>query len=86
MIFSIIYQDFSAGPPVESEFPLDHAAAELVESHVHGLGAFGGNGVVGDSHGDGIIGLDGRLPLGPFHFYECLAQGCHVLGSDKKSG
>ena len=57
-----------------------------MESHVHGIGEFGDNGVVGDSHGGGIIGLDGQLPLGPFHFYEILVQGCHVLGGGKKDG
>ena len=31
-----------------------------------------GNDVVGDSHGSGIVNLDGRLPLGTFHLYERL--------------
>ena len=77
---------FCARVPVESELPFDHVAAHLVESHVHGLGALMDNGVAGDSHGGGIISLDGRLPLGPFNFYESLLQGYHILGSDKKRG
>ena len=85
MLCAVVSQVFSSGVPVESEFPMDHAAAEPVEYHVHVLGEFGDNGVVGDSHGGGIIVLDGKLPLGPFHLYECLVQGYHVLGSDKKS-
>ena len=59
MLCDVVSQFFSSGGPVESEFPLDHAAADPVESHVHGLGAFGDNCVVGDSHCGRIIGLDG---------------------------
>ena len=58
MLCAVIYQVFSAGGSVEFEFPSNHAAAEPVEYHVHGLGVFGDNGVVGDSHGGGIISLD----------------------------
>ena len=75
ILCAVISQVFSARGPVESEFYLDHAASQPGEYHVHGLGALGDNGVVGDSHGSEIIGLDGRLPLGPFHLYESLAQG-----------
>ena len=85
MLCAVISQVLSARGTLESEFSLDHVALHPVESHVHGLGALGDNGVVGDSHGGGIIVLDGKLPLGPFHLYECLVQGYHVLGSDKKS-
>ena len=85
MLCDIISQFFSARVPVESEFPLDHAAAHPMEYHVHGLGELGYNGAVGESHGSGIFGLDGCLPLGPFHFYEGLSQVYHVLGGDKNS-
>ena len=86
MLSTVISQVFSARGPLESESSLDHAAAQLVESHVRGLVGFGYNGVVGESHRSGIIGLDGILPLGPFHVYESLEQRYHVLVSDKKSG
>ena len=46
MLCAIILQVFSARGLVESELPLDHAAADPVESHVHGLGAFWDNGYV----------------------------------------
>ena len=85
MLCAVISQVFSARAPLESEFSMDHAAAQPVESHVHGIGALGDDGVAGDSHDGGIIGLYGRLPLGPFHFYESLAQGYHVLADNKKS-
>ena len=75
MLCAVITKVFRARGPVESEFYLDHAVAQKVESHAHGLGALGDNGVAGDSHGSGIIVLDGRLPLGLFNFYEILAQG-----------
>ena len=60
---------------------MDHAAAQPVKSHVHGLGEFGDIIIAGESHVGGIIVFDGRLPLGPFNFYESSAQGYHVLGS-----
>ena len=85
MLCTVISQVFSARGPLESESSLDHAAAQLVESHVRGLVGFGYNGVVGESHRSGIIGLDGILPLGPFHVYESLEQRYHVLVSDKKA-
>ena len=86
ILCAVISQAFSDRGPVESELSLDHASAHPVESHVHGLVALGENGVVGDSHSGEIIGLDGRLPLGPFQLYDILAQGYHVLGSDENSG
>ena len=68
----LISHVLSARVPVESKISLDHVAAKPVKYHVHGFGALGDNGVVGDSHGGGIVSLDGRLPLGPFDFYESL--------------
>ena len=59
MFVTVISKFFSSKGPVESELYLDHVAVQPVESHVHGLGAIGENGVVGDSHVGGIIGLDG---------------------------
>ena len=72
MLCAVIYQVISARVLEESELVLYHAAAKPMESHVHGFGTLGYNGIVGDSHGSRIIGLDGRLPLGPFNFYESL--------------
>ena len=86
MLCAVISQVLSARGTLESEFSLDHVALHPVESHVHGLGALGDNGVVGDSHVGGIIGLDGRMPLGLFNFYDCLAKESHVLDGGKKSG
>ena len=85
MLCAVISQVLSARGTLESEFSLDHVALHPVESHVHGLGALGGNGVVGDSRGGRIIGLGGRLPLGIFHFYASLEQGYNALGGDKNS-
>ena len=72
IICAVISQVLSARAPFESKFALDHASAELMEYHVHGFGAFGGNGISGDSHGSGIVFLYGGLTLGPFHLYEIL--------------
>ena len=58
--------------PVEPELALDHAASKSGGNHIHGLGTLGDNGVIGESHGGGIVGLDERPPLGPFHFDEIL--------------
>ena len=70
MLCSVISQVFSVRGPVEYELALDHAATNPMEYHVHGFGALGYNYIAGDFHGTGIVGLDRRLPLGPFHFYE----------------
>ena len=45
--------------PVEAELALGVAAAEPVESHVHGLGLLGDDGLVGDSDGGVVVGLEG---------------------------
>ena len=73
MLCSVIYQALDARGPVQYELALYHAAAKPMEYHVGGFGALGDNGIVGDSHCSGIFCLDGRLTLGPFHFYESLA-------------
>ena len=69
MLCFVIYQALGARGPVQYELALDHAAAKPMESHVHGFGALGDNGIVGDSHCSGIVCLGGRLTLGKFHFY-----------------
>ena len=73
MLCAIIYQVLGARVPVESELALDHTEAKPLDSHVNVFCALGDNGVVGDSHGGGIFGLYGRLPLGTFNFYKSLA-------------
>ena len=45
--------------PVEVALALGVAAAEPVETHVHGLGLLGDDGLVGDSDGGGVVGLEG---------------------------
>ena len=79
----VISQVLSVRGPVESDLALDHASANQIEFHVHICGALGYNGIVGESNGSGIVGLDGRLTLVRFHLYESLAQGYHVFGSDE---
>ena len=61
--------------PVEPELALGVAATVPIETHVHGLGLLGGDGLIGDSNGGGIVGLKRGLGLGPTHFDEGLAQG-----------
>ena len=72
MICAATSQFLSARGPVEYELAMDYAATKPVGSHVHRIGAIGDNGVAGDSHGGGIVGLGGRMTLGKFHFVESL--------------
>ena len=73
MLCAITSQVLSVRGPVESEFSLDHETAKPMEFHVHRFDVLGENGIFGDSHSGGIVGLEGILPLGSFHFYESLA-------------
>ena len=73
MLGAIIYPGFSARGALEPELALEHTSVNPVESHIHGNGALGDNGVIGHSHGGVIVGLDGRPPLGPFYFDDSLA-------------
>ena len=47
-----------AGFPVHSELSLFHSILDPVESHVHRLGSFGLDRVVGDAFCGGVVGLD----------------------------
>ena len=47
-----------AGFPVHSELALFHTISDPIESHVHCLGSFGLDCVVGDSFGGGVVCLD----------------------------
>ena len=58
------------GGPVEVELALGFAAVDPPELHVHGLDVLGNDGVIDDSDGSGVIGLDWRLGLWPTHLDE----------------
>ena len=58
----------AARSPVEAELALGFTAVEPTESHVHGFNVFGDDGLVDDTGGSGVVGLDGRLGLRPTHF------------------
>ena len=72
--------------PVEPELALGVAAAEPIETHVHGLRLLGDNGLVGDSDGGGVVSLERGLGLWPAHFDEGLAQGDHLFGGNEEGG
>ena len=67
MLGAVIYPVIGAGGSVEPELALEHVAAKPAEPHIHVLGAIGDNGAIGDYHIGGIVGLNRRPPLGPFH-------------------
>ena len=66
MLCAVISQVLSARGTLESEFSLDHVALHPVESHVHGLGALGGNGVVVTPTAVGLSVCIGDRPWGHF--------------------
>ena len=70
---------------VEAELTLGFAEAEPPESHVHRLDVFGDDGLVDDTGGGGVVGLDGRLGLQPTHFDKGLAHGDHSIGADEET-
>ena len=71
---------------VEPELALGGAATEPIETHIHGLGLFGDDGLIGDSNDGEIVSLDQGLGLGPTHFDEGLAQGDHLFGGNEEGG
>ena len=44
--------------PVEAELALVVTGAEPVKTHIHGLGSFVDDGLVGDFDGGGVVGLE----------------------------
>ena len=54
--------------PVEAELALGFASAEPPESHVNGFEVFGDDGLVDETGGSEVVGLDRRLGLQPTHF------------------
>ena len=66
--------------PVDAELALAHSVSDPVEAHVHGFGALGLDGIVGDACCYLVVGLDGCWAgLGMAHFGEDGADGCSFL-------
>ena len=61
--------------PIMPKLELHDAIAEPVESHVHGIRALGGDGVVDHAEGRGVVGLDRGGGLRVAHFGECVPGG-----------
>jgi len=53
-----------AGLPISSKLPLSNAIAHPVKVHVNGFGSFLFHGVIDDSFGTSVVGLDGCCRLG----------------------
>ena len=64
-----------SGCPVYIKVFLTHAIADPIVSHVHGLGAFPFDRVVGDAIGSVVVGAHWSRGLGVSHFFECHAEG-----------
>jgi hypothetical protein len=61
--------------PVDDELALADADADPVEAHVNGFGALLSDGVIGNTHGTLIVGLDGCGGLGMAQFGKGGAEG-----------
>ena len=68
------------------ELALGFAAAEPVESHIHGFGEFGDDGFVDNAAGSGVVCLKWGGWLGPAHLDEGLLQRDHFFGCDEECG
>ena len=72
MFGEIICKVCFASFPVDAELPLTDSVLDPIESHVHCLGSFGFDCVVGDSFGGCIVCADGGgSRLWVSHFCEC---------------
>ena len=56
--------------PIVTELSLGFAESNPIETHIHGFGLFGDNGIVGDSHCYVIVSVDIRMGSIPTHLYE----------------
>ena len=70
--------------PVNPELFLAFSATQPMESHVHGFGAAWLDGVVYNSEGRGVVGLDQCLGLHVAHFFELMAGGDGFAAVDVK--
>ena len=84
MFGSIISHIGNSGSPIVTKFIQQIQTADPVEVHVNGFGAFGNDDIVCDSSRGHFFCLEGRLWLGPTHFYESLVDGDHLLGGEEE--
>ena len=83
MFGAIIIHIGNYGSPIVTKSILIIPTVESVESHVHGSGVFGNNGVVCDTISSQVVRLEGQLWLGITYLYEILAERDHLLGGDE---
>ena len=62
-----------SGWPVGAKLLLIVAASEPMKSHIHGLGAFGLDGIGHNTKGRGVVDLNGGWGLGMAHGFEELS-------------
>lgn len=74
MLRKIIGEIVCAFAPVDQEMALAHPVADPVKTHIHGFGATLFDGVVCDTGGAGIVGLDGGCRLWMSHVAEGVAE------------
>ena len=75
-----------AGLPVHSELSLFYPILDPVESHVHRLGSFGLDRVVGDAFCGGVVGLDwGGAVLRMAHFLYRVAKCASFLSVSEQA-
>lgn len=70
MFRMVVGEVVGAGCPLDFELILEDAVFDPVEPHVHGFGAVGFDGVVGDASGGGIVGGDEGGILFPSHIFD----------------
>ena len=85
MLGTVVGQVLVSWCPVVADVFLGVEAAEPPEAHVHGLEIFFHHGLVGDASGGGVVALNGRGGLGPYHFDESVPEGYHGLGADEEA-
>ena len=65
--------------PVETVLTLRFPPIETVKTYVHGFNKLGENSAVYEAGSSGVVGLDGRLWLGPIHSSEGVLNGTIAL-------
>ena len=84
VIGDVITTVLGARLPVEAELSLSFSAAKPVEAGIHPLHLLLYYGVVEHANGSGIVSLDSRGRLWPYHSNQGLTKRDHLLCCDEE--
>ena len=85
MVFGVVVGKVgSAGHPVDEELSLSDSILDPIKAHINGFGSLLFDGLVGKTHGHGIVNLDWRGWLWVSQFNEGVADGGGFLAIEER--